>query len=75
MTKIADGKEIRKYVRINVIGKGGVGKTSLVHRLLGRNIEGLISTDGIEIHKSCQIKTSNGEWVVGKGKSDPIDIK
>lgn len=62
--------EIRKYVRIQVIGKDRVGKTSLVQRLL--NLEDGAyngkSTDGIEIDRKCQIRTTDGKWFVGDGK-------
>lgn len=62
------GTESRQYVRIQVIGKDGVGKTSLVRRLLGKQIDDVESTDGIDIDKTCQIKTSDGEWIVGEGR-------
>lgn len=72
MEPIKSGKEIRKYVRIQVIGEGGVGKTSLVRRLLDKTIDGVESTDGIDIHRNCQINTSTGEWVFDKGESHII---
>ena len=62
------GTEIRQYVRIQVIGKDRVGKTSLVRRLLGKQLDDVISTDGIDIDKTCQIRTSDGEWIVGEGE-------
>lgn len=62
------GKEVRRYVRIQVIGKDGVGKTSLVRRLLGKTIDDVTSTDGIEIDRTCQIRTSDGEWIISGGK-------
>ncbi|VDI17508.1 Hypothetical predicted protein, partial [Mytilus galloprovincialis] len=64
------GKEVRRYVRIQVVGKNGVGKTSLVCRLLGeKNIQNVTSTDGIDVTvKKCQIRTKDGKWIVGKGK-------
>ncbi|CAG2254924.1 unnamed protein product [Mytilus edulis] len=57
-------KEVRRYVRIQVIGKDGVGKTCLVRRLLGKPINDVTSTDGIEINRTCQIRTSDGEWII-----------
>ncbi|CAC5422025.1 unnamed protein product [Mytilus coruscus] len=66
MEAIESGKEIRRYVRIQVIGEHGVGKSTLVRRLLGQDIKGDKSTDGIEINNRCQIRKSNGEWIVGK---------
>ncbi|CAC5368629.1 unnamed protein product [Mytilus coruscus] len=66
MEAIKSGKEMRKFVRIQVIGKDRVGKTSLVRRLLGQGIDDIKSTDGIDIARQCQIKTSDGEWIVGE---------
>lgn len=68
MEAIKSGKEMRKFVRIQVIGKDRVGKTSLVRRLLGQGIDDVGSTDGIEIARQCQIQTSDGEWIVSGGE-------
>ncbi|CAG2205048.1 unnamed protein product [Mytilus edulis] len=65
---IQSGTEVRQYVRIFVVGKHGVGKTSLVRRLLGKGLDDVESTDGIDIDKTCQIRTSDGEWIVGEGE-------
>lgn len=65
---IQSGKEVRKYVRIQVIGKDGVGKTSLVRRLLNQDIEDVKSTDGIEINRICHIKESDGTWIFDNGE-------
>ncbi|CAG2237589.1 unnamed protein product [Mytilus edulis] len=67
---IKDGTEIRRYVRIQVIGKEGVGKSSLVRRLVGDSNMKLNSTDGIDIVKKCQIRTTDGEWVIGKVETE-----
>lgn len=70
MDAIKSGIETRQYVRIQVIGKYRVGKTSLVRRLLfleDGEYDG-ISTDGIEIIRKCQIKRNDGQWFVGEGK-------
>lgn len=68
MEAIQTSKEVRRYVRIIVVGKDRVGKSSLIRRLLGQNIDDVISTDGIEINRSCKIRTSDGKWIVGKGE-------
>lgn len=68
MEAIQHGKEVREYVRIQVIGKDRVGKTSLVRRLLGKGIYDGTSTDGIDIDKTCLIRKSDGEWIVDKGE-------
>ncbi|CAC5355479.1 unnamed protein product [Mytilus coruscus] len=72
MEAIKSGTEVRKFVRIQVIGKDRVGKTSLVRRLLGYDKHDGTSTDGIEIDRNCQIRTSDGVWIVGKEKKEKI---
>lgn len=70
MEAIESGIEIREYVRVQVIGKDRVGKTSLVRRLLyleDGKYDGK-STDGIEINRKCQIRRNDGAWFVGEGK-------
>ncbi|VDI69242.1 Hypothetical predicted protein [Mytilus galloprovincialis] len=66
--------EVREYVRIQVIGKDGVGKTSLVSRLLGYGRHDGTSTDGIEINRKCQIRKKDGEWIVGKVDTQRKDM-
>lgn len=61
------GTEKSRYVRIQVIGKHRVGKTSIVRRLLNKSHDGT-STDGLEINKNCQIRIRDGEWIVGEGE-------
>lgn len=68
LNALQSGEEERRYVRIQVIGKEKVGKTSLVRRLLGQEINDVVSTDGIDIYKTCQIRTSDGKWIVGEGE-------
>ncbi|VDI09892.1 Hypothetical predicted protein [Mytilus galloprovincialis] len=70
MEAIASGSEVRRYVRIQVVGKHGVGKSSLVRRLLGEGIDDIKSTDGIDILKKCQIRRSDGEWFVSKSETE-----
>ncbi|XP_063400197.1 obscurin-like [Mytilus trossulus] len=68
MEAIESGIEIRQYVRVQVIGKDRVGKTSLVRRLLyleDGKYDGK-STDGIEINRKCQIRKYDGAWFVGE---------
>ncbi|CAC5425689.1 unnamed protein product [Mytilus coruscus] len=73
LAAIKDGTEIRRYVRIQVIGKDGVGKSSLVRRLVGDDDTKLKSTDGIDIVKKCQIRTTDGKWVIGEGIHSLVD--
>ncbi|XP_063409500.1 uncharacterized protein LOC134692836 isoform X2 [Mytilus trossulus] len=70
LTAIKDGTEIRRYVRIQVIGKDGVGKSSLVRRLVGDSNMKVNSTDGIDIVKKCQIRTTDGKWVIGRVETE-----
>ncbi|XP_052097384.1 uncharacterized protein LOC127732394 isoform X2 [Mytilus californianus] len=70
LAAIKDGTEIRRYVRIQVIGKDGVGKSSLVRRLVGDSNMKVNSTDGIDIVKKCQIRTTDGEWIIGKVETE-----
>ncbi|XP_071121648.1 probable serine/threonine-protein kinase roco6 [Mytilus edulis] len=68
MHAIKFGTEVRQYVRIQVVGKDRVGKTSLVRRLLflEKGEYGGKSTDGIDISRKCQIRNSDGDWIVGE---------
>ncbi|VDI30733.1 Hypothetical predicted protein [Mytilus galloprovincialis] len=59
------------FARLVFIGKNGVGKTSLMRRLLWHDKEAIPSTqstDGIEIEK-CNININDGKW----SKCDKID--
>ncbi|VDI39896.1 Hypothetical predicted protein [Mytilus galloprovincialis] len=68
MDAIQSRYEVRKYVRIQVIGKDGVGKTSLVRRLLNQDCKDVTSTDGIDISRKCHIKESDGTWMFANGE-------
>ncbi|CAG2212928.1 unnamed protein product [Mytilus edulis] len=57
------------------LSKDRVGKTSLVRRLLGQDINNVESTDGIDINKTCQIRKSDGEWIVGNVEAEMDKIK
>ncbi|CAG2217898.1 unnamed protein product [Mytilus edulis] len=70
MERIQFGHEVRKYVRIQVIGKDGVGKTSLVRRLLNQDLEGVTSTDGIDISRKFHIKEDDGTWIFDNDQTE-----
>lgn len=56
------------YIKIVVLGQEGVGKTTLVRRLLKENTEHVQSTNGIEINvDKCSLSLCNGEWKFQKG--------
>ncbi|VDI21663.1 Hypothetical predicted protein [Mytilus galloprovincialis] len=67
---IKDGMEFRRFVRIQVIGKEGVGKSSLVRRLVGDSNMNVNSTDGIDIVSKCKIRTTDGELVIGEVETE-----
>lgn len=69
---IKSGSEASSYVRIQVIGKEGVGKSSLVRRLLGEGIEDVKSTDGIDTIRTFHIRKNDRAWIFGEGMSQRI---
>lgn len=56
-----EGTEIDKCVRVMVVGHYAQGKTSLTRRLSGQSIEGVESTDGIEVHRKICSKNRQ-QW-------------
>lgn len=51
---LKEGKEKDRTMRLMVIGCYGQGKTTLTRRLLNQTLEGVESTNGVDIHKaSC----------------------
>ncbi|KAK3598913.1 hypothetical protein CHS0354_036224 [Potamilus streckersoni] len=62
---LKDGKETVHNMRIMVVGHIGVGKTTLVKRLLGEevNIPERCSTEGIDVYVNCcDVSLSTHEW-------------
>ena len=65
---IKSGTERRYYIRLMIVGENGVGKTCLMRRLLGEDIDDVTSTDGIDIViRKCKIRLSDGKWILNKG--------
>jgi GTPase SAR1 family protein len=65
---IKSGTERRYYIRLMIVGENGVGKTCLMRRLLGEDIDDVTSTDGIDIViRKCKIRLSDGKWIVNEG--------
>ncbi|KAL3887758.1 hypothetical protein ACJMK2_000151, partial [Sinanodonta woodiana] len=64
------GKEKVYNIRVMVVGQFGVGKTTLIKRLLGQpvDIAERKSTEGIDVHKHCcKLSLDKGEWI------EPVD--
>ncbi|KAL3889633.1 hypothetical protein ACJMK2_001969 [Sinanodonta woodiana] len=62
---LKDGEETVHSIRIMVVGHMGVGKTTLVKRLLGEevNISERHSTEGIDVYVNCcDVSLSTHEW-------------
>ncbi|KAL3888412.1 hypothetical protein ACJMK2_000780, partial [Sinanodonta woodiana] len=62
---LKDGKETVHSIRVMVVGHMGVGKTTLVKRLLGEevNISERKSTEGIDVYVNCcNVSLSTHEW-------------
>ncbi|XP_071143940.1 uncharacterized protein [Mytilus edulis] len=60
---LQSGNELKRDIRLVVVGKKGAGKTSLIRRLFGEDIQDVNSTNGIEIHKiKCKAKSDDGIW-------------
>ncbi|KAL3889508.1 hypothetical protein ACJMK2_001846, partial [Sinanodonta woodiana] len=70
---LKDGKETVYSIRIMVVGHVGVGKTTLVKRLLGDevNISERRSTEGIYVYVNCcDVSLSTCEWTRRDKDSD-----
>lgn len=62
------GKDKQNKVRIIVVGPKKSGKTCLVRRLLGKEIEDVKSTNGVEMHAlKCKAKLSDMKWICQEG--------
>ncbi|KAL3887772.1 hypothetical protein ACJMK2_000165, partial [Sinanodonta woodiana] len=71
------GKEKVYNIRVMVVGQFGVGKTTLIKRLLGQpvDISERNSTEGIDVHKHCcKISLDKGEWIEPVDDSDKYYI-
>ncbi|XP_076081053.1 uncharacterized protein LOC143051961 [Mytilus galloprovincialis] len=63
LNALESGSERRRDIKLIIVGKKSVGKTFLVRRLFGEELQSVKSTNGIEIHRlRCRINLSNCEW-------------
>ncbi|KAL3888516.1 hypothetical protein ACJMK2_000882, partial [Sinanodonta woodiana] len=63
---LKDGMETMHSIRVMVVGHMGAGKTTLVKRLLGEevNISERHSTEGIDVYVNCcDVSLSTHEWI------------
>ncbi|KAL3887953.1 hypothetical protein ACJMK2_000338 [Sinanodonta woodiana] len=70
-----DGKEKIYNIRVMVVGQFGVGKTTLIKRLLGQQVDiaERKSTEGIDVHKHCfKISLNKGKWIQQHDNSDQL---
>lgn len=66
---LKEGKECDYTIRLMVVGPQGVGKTTLVNRLLklGLDHKEIESTNGIDVHVHRSVVTlHNGEWILNE---------
>ncbi|KAL3855990.1 hypothetical protein ACJMK2_015187, partial [Sinanodonta woodiana] len=64
---LRDGKENVFNIRIMIVGPYDVGKTTLMKRLLGKDVNMCErqSTEGIDIQKECcKVSLTTGEWIM-----------
>ncbi|KAL3887954.1 hypothetical protein ACJMK2_000339, partial [Sinanodonta woodiana] len=69
------GMEKVYNIRVMVVGQFGVGKTTLIKRLLGQQVDmsKSKSTEGIDVHKHCcKISLDTGEWIQQHDDSDQL---
>lgn len=59
---LREGEENDRHIRVNIVGFYAEGKTTLTRRLLNRDLKGIESTDGIDVHiRECKMTPS--EWI------------
>jgi len=63
--------EVRAYnIRLMFVGLFGAGKTCTARRLMGRDIAGTSSTDGIDVYiGKCKVDVRERSWHTIEGKA------
>ncbi|XP_053400307.1 uncharacterized protein LOC123557942 isoform X2 [Mercenaria mercenaria] len=67
---LQDGKETDHCIRINVVGNFAQGKTSLIRRLVGQSIDGVETTNGIDIDRYICKESHDGNIHCVKSNND-----
>ncbi|VDI00521.1 Hypothetical predicted protein [Mytilus galloprovincialis] len=69
----SEKQERRYYVRIMIVGRGEVGKTCLMRRLLKESIDDVTSTEVLDIVvRKCKINIDDGSWTIDKDIYDDL---
>lgn len=71
---IQKGEEIDKTIRVNVVGNYAQGKTSLVRRLTGQSLEGVDSTNGVEVNRCKLISSTERQCISLVNEKPDMDI-
>lgn len=64
---LQEGNEKRYHIKIMILGRQGVGKSSLMRRLLKESTNDVISTDGIDIVRRCKVDIESKDWIFCQG--------
>ncbi|KAL4234304.1 hypothetical protein ACF0H5_005955 [Mactra antiquata] len=61
---LLENGSVRTYnVRLMFVGLFGAGKTSTARRIMGKEIDDVTSTDGIDVYiGKCKVELTTGEW-------------
>ena len=59
---LREGKEKQRNIRVMIVGHEGVGKTTLARNLMNKPIQGVETTNGIEVHVRTVLVEVDGTW-------------
>lgn len=58
-----EGRVPTYNIRLMFVGLFGAGKTSTAQRIMGKSIDGITSTDGIDVQiGKCKVQIRNRQW-------------
>lgn len=68
--KMLEHGQISTYnIRLMFVGLYGAGKTCTARRIMGKEIDDVSSTDGIDVYiGKCRVDVRNNEWETVDGK-------